>query len=172
MSASTITRSDRWRRWWVLLLLVLLLAAISAGAFFATHPDALGATHTASSTATPSVPATGDTVLMGGISYPPNKVSQVQQAAKRGNTRFSYYLDPRQVVRRDLPLYGFKGGFTIISPPPRPVATPYTNSAGQPEIQFVVKYQGQKYQIILNQLAQQGAKGIWLITAINVLQAA
>jgi hypothetical protein len=165
-------------------LLTLLISAIIAGAFFATHPDVFSAsaahtsTPTTAATATAvatGTPASGPTVSVqtGSVSYPQDKVHQVQHAANRGDPKFTYYLDPHQVVMRDLPLYGFKGRFSILSPPPpQPTATPYTNAAGQPEVQLTVKYRGQKYLIILDQLVQKGPKGIWLITSVNKLQAA
>jgi hypothetical protein len=128
-------------------------------------------------TATPTTqstsPAAGG-VQTGPISYPQSKVNHVQQAANRGDSSFTYYLDPTQVVMNDLPMFGFKGGFTVVSPQPapQPTATPYTNTAGKMETQFNVKYQGKTYLIILDQPVQQGAKGIWLITTIKPLPAA
>ncbi|HLJ68632.1 MAG TPA: hypothetical protein VKX16_14850 [Chloroflexota bacterium] len=123
---------------------------------------------TAAATSTPAATPT-PTLTTGTISLPPDSQLQtIQQGANSGNTSYTYYLNPFQVVQRNLPRYGFTT-VTIVSPTPQPSPTPYTGNSGLPEVQITVQYQGKRYLIVLDQPKQQGAKGIWEIVRIKPL---
>jgi hypothetical protein len=115
--------------------------------------------------ATPVPTVTG--VKLGMITRPASVVTNDQTQADRGNPRYTYYLDPRQVVMKNLSAYGFTGGFTITSPAsPSPSPTPHVGADHRNVIRFLVGYQGQTYTVAVAQPRVQGPKGIWVIVTI------
>lgn len=120
---------------------------------------------------TPHTTATPVALLhTGKVTYLPGQLQLIQQRASANNPAYTYYLNPVQVLQHDLPKNGFSTGtITVISPAPQPTPTPYTNSQGFPEVQYVVQYQGKRYQITLDQPQQTGPKGIWVIMQIKAL---
>lgn len=111
----------------------------------------------------PTVPG----VQTGMITYKQVDVQRIQSGASAGNPQYTYYLDPLQVVQKDLAHYGFTSGFQIVSPAQAtPSPTPYTGTDGSPEVDVYVTYQGKRYKVALEQKATHGAKGIWLIVTI------
>jgi hypothetical protein len=111
----------------------------------------------------PTVPG----LQTGMITHKQVDVQKIQSGANAGNPQDTYYLDPIQVVQKNLPHYGFTSGFQIISPAQAtPPPTPYTGTDGRPEVDTMVSYQGRRYKVSLEQPATRGPKGIWLIVTI------
>ena len=99
-----------------------------------------------------------------------HQIYSLQAAAAQGNPRYSYYLDPVEVTLHDLPKYGFsRGSIAVVSPPPppHPTSTPHINEQRLNEVDVIVRYEGRKYWIVLDQLAQQGPRGMWVIITIT-----
>jgi hypothetical protein len=104
---------------------------------------------------------------LGMITRPMSVVNNDQTQVNRGNAAYTYYLDPRQVVMKNLPTYCFTGGFTITSPAsPSPSPTPYVGADKRNVIRFLVSYQGQTYTVAVAQPGIQGQKGVWVIVTI------
>jgi hypothetical protein len=115
--------------------------------------------------ATPVPTVTG--LKLGMITRPASAVNYDQTQANQGNPKYTYYLNPRTVVMKNLPAYGFKGGFTITNPAsPSPSPTPHVGAAHRNVIRFLVSYQGQPYTVAVAQPGTQGPKGIWVIVTI------
>jgi hypothetical protein len=108
-------------------------------------------------------------VRTGAISHPQAQILNIQRRANQKNPSYTFYLQPFQVVQHNLTAYGFKSGYTIVSPTPEPTATPYTNPQGLPETQITVQYSGKRYLVILEQPVQKGPSGIWVITTIKAM---
>lgn len=122
-----------------------------------------GSTPLPGATPVPTVPG----VKLGMITRPSSVVANDQAQANAGNSQFTYYLNPRQVVMKNMPDYGFKGGFTITSPAsPSPSPTPHVGVDHRNVIRFLVSYQGQTYTVAVAQPGVQGSKGIWVIVTI------
>lgn len=106
-------------------------------------------------------------LTLGMITHTPSQVSTIQSGADRGDPRFTFYLDPLKVVQRNLPSYGFTGGFTLLSPStPSPSPTPHTGSLNRPTVDVIIQYQGRRFRVSLAQPAAHGPKAIWLIVTI------
>lgn len=104
---------------------------------------------------------------LGMITRPASVVNNDQTQADRGNPAYTYYLDPRQVVMKNLPTYGFTGGFTITNPAsPSPSPTPHVGTDKRNVVRFLVSYQGQTYTVAVAQPGVQGQKGVWVIVTI------
>jgi hypothetical protein len=104
---------------------------------------------------------------LGMITRPISVVNNDQAQANKGNPAFTYYLDPRQVVMKNLPTYGFTAGFTITNPAsPSPSPTPHIGTDKRNVIRFLVSYQGQTYTVAVAQPGVQGQKGIWVVVTI------
>lgn len=115
--------------------------------------------------ATPVPTVTG--VKLGMITRPASVVTNDQSQAGRGNPQYTYYLDPRQVVMKNLPDYGFTGGFTITSPASAsPSPTPHMGADHRNVVRFLVGYGGKTYTVAVAQPRIQGPKGIWVIVTI------
>jgi hypothetical protein len=107
-------------------------------------------------------------LTLGMITRPQSEVNAIQSGANGGNTKYTFYLDPRQVVQNTLPHYGFTQGVTIVSPNPSPSPTPHqgVDSSARPLITFIVSYQSKEYTVVVAQPVQRGPKGIWVIITI------
>jgi hypothetical protein len=104
---------------------------------------------------------------LGMITRPISVVNNDQAQADKGNPAYTYYLDPRQVVLKNLPTYGFTGGFTITNPAaPSPSPTPHIGADKRNVIRFLVSYGGQTYTVAVAQPGRQGPKGVWVIVTI------
>jgi len=114
--------------------------------------------------ATPQNTVSG--VRVGEVTLTTTKVDNIQRAANRNDPNYTYYLDPTQVVQKNLAQYGFTQSFTIVSPAASPTATPQTGVDGRPLVKFIVSYQGKEYTIQVVQPVQHGPKGIWFIATI------
>jgi hypothetical protein len=126
---------------------------------------AAGSGSTALPGGTPVPTVTG--LKLGMITRPMSVVNNDQAQASKGNSAYTYYLDPRQVVMKNLPAYGFTGGFTITSPAsPSPSPTPHVGADHRNVIRFLVSYQGHTYTVAAAQPGVQGQKGIWVIVTI------
>jgi len=101
-------------------------------------------------------------LVLGMITHPVAVVHTVQAGATAGSKKYAFYLHPLQVVKRDLPAYGFRPPIDVISPP-----RPYPASIPRRDRQAVVLYQKHPYFVFLAQPATQGAKGIWMIVTIR-----
>lgn len=122
-----------------------------------------GSTPLPGATAVPTVSG----LKLGMITRPMSVVNNDQAQANKGNPAYTYYLDPRQVVTKNLPTYGFTGGFTITSPASAsPSPTPHVGADHRNVIRFLVSYQGQTYTVAVAQPGVQGQKGIWVIVTI------
>jgi len=103
----------------------------------------------------------------GAITHAQHVVTDTQAKVDAGNAAFQYYLDPRQVVQRNLPAQGFTGPFQIVNPAnPNPAPTPHADQDGRPIVNFLVKYQNAVYRVSLAQAGTRGPKGIWLIVTV------
>jgi hypothetical protein len=68
---------------------------------------------------------------------------------------------------KNLPTYGFTGGFTITSPAsPSPSPTPHVGTDNRNVIRFLVSYKGQTYTVAVAQPGVQGQKGVWVVVTI------
>jgi len=105
-------------------------------------------------------------IRTGEITLSTTKVDTIQRAANRNDSNYTYYLDPTQVVQKNLAQYGFTQSFTIVSPAASPTPTPQTGVDGRPLVKFIVSYQGKEYTIQVVQPVQRGPKGIWFIATI------
>ncbi len=105
-------------------------------------------------------------IRTGEITLSTTKVDNIQRAANRNDSNYTYYLDPTQVVQKNLAQYGFTQSFTIVSPAASPTPTPQTGVDGRPLVKFIVSYQGKEYTIQVVQPVQRGPKGIWFIATI------
>ncbi|HLJ68035.1 MAG TPA: hypothetical protein VKX16_11810 [Chloroflexota bacterium] len=102
------------------------------------------------------------------ITHTQNAVSTIQSGADRGDARYTFYRDPRQVVQKTLPQYGFtQPSFEIVAPNPSPTPTPYAGQDGRPLVKFIVSYSGKFYTVFVAQPAKHGPQGIWLIVTID-----
>ncbi len=107
-------------------------------------------------------------IRTGEITLSTTKVDNIQRAANRNDPNYTYYLDPTQVVQKNLAQYGFTQSFTIVSPAASPTPTPQTGVDGRPLVKFIVSYQGKEYTIQVVQPVQRGPKGIWFIATILI----
>ena len=105
-------------------------------------------------------------IRTGEVTLSTTKVDTIQRAANRNDPSYTYYLDPTQVVQKNLAQYGFTQSFTIVSPAASPTPTPQTGVDGRPLVKFIVSYQGKEYTIQVVQPVQRGPKGIWFIATI------
>lgn len=125
------------------------------------------------STAKPQATAATPGVKTGSFAYPAGQSQATQRAADAGNPADMYYLNPFQVIKKQLPQnFGFSAGHVTVispSPPPQPTPTPYNNQQGLPEVKITVQYQGKRYLIVLDQPETQGQKGIWIMYKITAL---
>jgi hypothetical protein len=122
-----------------------------------------GSTPLPGSTPVPTVSG----LKLGMITRPMSVVNNDQAQANKGNPGYTYYLDPRQVVMKNLPTYGFTGGFTITNPAsPSPSPTPHIGADKRNVIRFLVSYRGQTYTVAVAQPVVQGPKGVWVIVTI------
>jgi hypothetical protein len=117
------------------------------------------------------VPATTPVATVPGlklcmITHPQADVQKIQSRVDSHDPVYMYYLNPLQVVQKDLPEYGFTAGFQIISPTPSPSPTPMGASTGRPLVIVVVSYQGREYQVTVAQTVKKGPRGIWQIVTI------
>jgi cytoskeletal protein RodZ len=100
------------------------------------------------------------------------KINQIQASASAGQQGYQFYLSPVQTLGETLQSYGFTGTWSVISPSqpsatPTVTATTYKSPSGIPAQKYIVQYQGHTYEVILEQLAQRGPKGIWLIWQVG-----
>jgi hypothetical protein len=108
-------------------------------------------------TAVPKFPG----VVLGMISRPRHTVLTIQRGANAGNKKYVWYRDPKQVVRRTLPHYGFKPPVKMVSPP-RPVKS----AVGRPLRKAEVIYKHELFRVFVAQPDVHGPKGIWVIVTI------
>ncbi|HEV3310756.1 MAG TPA: hypothetical protein VG815_09580 [Chloroflexota bacterium] len=109
---------------------------------------------------------------LGYIRRSQTKIQQIQAEASQGQLGYKVYLTGVQALASTLQSYGFTGNWQIIqpaqpSPTPTIIAKPYVTRGGIPAEKYIVRYQGHTYQVILEQLAQKGPGGIWLIWQVG-----
>ena len=109
---------------------------------------------------------------LGYVHRSPARIQQIQSNASAGQPGYKSYLSPVKSLQYNLQSYGFTGQWRVIQPP-QPSATPtvsprpYTAPDGTPAEKFIVSYQGHTYEVILEQLAQHGTGGVWLIWQVG-----
>jgi hypothetical protein len=108
-------------------------------------------------------------LTLGEITRPAHEVATLQAGAGRGDSRYTYHLDPTKTVEVDLRAYGFASGlYTITKPSPAVTATPTPQKSpgGRPVINYLVSYEGKTYSVAVAQVVKAGPKGIWVIVTI------
>lgn len=87
---------------------------------------------------------------LGVVTHSATELSQIQAGVNARNPSYLYYLNPIQVVYRNLAHYGFTGAFSVI-----------------PKLTVIVYYHGTQYDVVLTQPAIHSAGGVWLIARIS-----
>ena len=125
-------------------------------------------------TATPSLTPIPTVVglSLGYVHRSPARIQQIQSSASSGQPGYKIYLIPAKSLQYTLPSYGFTGQWRIIQPPqpsatPTAAPNPYIAPDGTPAEKFIVSYQGHTYEVILEQLANHGPGGVWLIWQVG-----
>jgi hypothetical protein len=126
-------------------------------AHYTPGPSKGGVTPVVGSTPVPKAPG----LILGMITRPRVKVLTVQKGANAGNKHYVWYRDPKQVVTRTLPQYGFKPPVNMISPP-----KPVVSSASRPLRKAEVVYRHELFKVYVAQPDVHGPKGIWMIVTI------
>lgn len=126
-------------------------------AHYTPGPKKGGVTPVVGSTPVPKQPG----VILGMITRPFHNVVTIQNGANAGNKKYTWYKDPKQVVLRTLPHYGFKPPIDMVSPP-----KPVRSAAGRPLRKAEVEYKHELYRVFVAQPDTHGPKGIWLVVTI------
>lgn len=99
-------------------------------------------------------------LVVGQITRPLSVVQRTQKLVNSGKQKF--WLYPNAVVKYELPQYGFKPSFDIVTK-----AKPMPSPAGRPRQHAVIRFKGDLYDIYVVQPGRTGKKGIWMITTIS-----
>jgi hypothetical protein len=128
-----------------------LVKRTSDGAWFivetARHVLRPGATPVPQPTATP---APGPHPVLGVIHHTAADTVNIQKAIDAGNRADLFYLNPVKVMDHNLGQRGFKTPVQIQLP-----------------LKVLVNYGGRQYDVFLNQPAQKGENGVWVISSIG-----
>lgn len=126
-------------------------------AHFTPQPKKGAVTPLPHATPVPSFPG----LKLGMITRPMHVVTTIQTQANKGNKKYTWYRDPRQVIRRTLPQEGFKPPIDLVS-----AVKPVRSYSGRPVRKGEVKYKNTLFQVYVAQPGTRGRKGIWVIVTI------
>jgi hypothetical protein len=90
-------------------------------------------------------------VRLGPVRHTAMEINRIQEAVRRGDPAYAYYVNPVQVVVRQLPHFGFHGRLEL-----------------RPELNVRVVEGTVNYDVELSQPARKGSAGIWLVSAIRL----